>query len=275
MKNTIKIYAAYMPKFNAFCVSDKQVSDVIATGKIPEILLKDEVYSSLGGILTNAPVVGFLMGRESGYYSIDYNYAKSIAQSGVKLRLLTYENTTKQMMGLKGLILPGGAFPSPDYFYEDGIEEYKPNSRYEAYQTAIITARQYNIPILGICAGAQIIACILGGRLLRDVKQHTNIIHKSQLHIAHWVFILPGSPLSNMFHAKSIMTNSRHREAVKSNLPEGLELYAVAEDGIPEAWGSVAKKILCVQWHPEDFAAEGHKEMQEIYNWLAKQIVNQ
>lgn len=275
MKNTIKIYVAYMPKFNAFCVSDKQVSDAIATGKTPEILLKDEDYSSLGGILTDAPVVGFLMGRESGYYSIDYNYAKSIAQSGVRLKLLTYEKTAEQMHGIDGLILPGGAFSSPDHFYEDGIEEYKPNPRYEAYQTAVITARQRNIPILGICAGAQMIACILGGRLYRDVKQHTNIIHKSSFHVAHWVSILPGNPLSNMFHAKNIMTNSRHREALKSDIPSGLNLYAVAEDGIPEAWGSEEKKLLCVQWHPEDFAAEGHKEMQEIYNWLPKQIVNQ
>ena len=272
--DTIKIYAAYMPKFNAYCVSDEQVSKVVATGKTPEILLKDDDYSSLGGCSINAITVGFLMGRESGYYSIDYNYAKSIAQSGVRLKLLTYEKTVEQMHGIDGLILPGGAFSSPDHFYEDGIEEYNPNPRYEAYQTAIITARQRNIPILGICAGAQMIACILGGRLHRDVKQHTNIIHKSQLHIAHWVSLLPGNPLSKMFHAKNIMTNSRHREALKSELPAGIELYAVAEDGIPEAWGSEEKKILCIQWHPEDFAAEGNKEMQGIYNWLAQKASN-
>lgn len=270
MKNTIRLFAAYMPKFNAYCVSDKQVSDAIATGKTPEILLKDEDYTALGNKSLKAPVVGFLMCRESGYYSIDYNYAKSIAQSGVKLRLLTYEKTVQQMMGLNGLILPGGSFSSPDYFYEDGKEEYKPNSRYEAYQTAFIIARQHNIPILGICAGAQIMACILGGQLDRDVKQHTNIIHKSPLHLAHWVSLLPGNPLSKMFHSKSFLTNSRHREALKSNIPSGLDLYAVAEDGIPEAWGCEEKKLLCVQWHPEDFAAEGNFSMQEIYNWLAR-----
>ncbi len=28
------------------------------------------------------------------------------------------------------------------------------------------------------------------------------------------------------------------------------------------------KNILCIQWHPEDFAAKGDKKMQSIYNWL-------
>lgn len=27
---------------------------------------------------------------------------------------------------------------------------------------------------------------------------------------------------------------------------------------------------MCIQWHPEDFAAKGDKPMQNIYNWLAK-----
>lgn len=272
MENTIKIYAAYMPKFNAYCISDKSISEVLATGKIPEVLIKDDDYSSLGGCSVNAATVGFLMGRECGYYSIDYNYAKSIAKSGVKLRLLTYEKVSRQMHGLDGLILPGGAFSSPDFFYNDKKEEYKHNSRYEAYETTIIRSRQKNIPMLGICAGAQMIAAVLGGRLYRNVAEYTETSHKTRELKAHSVTILPGNPLTRIFNRKKIITNSRHKEALNPNIPFSLALYAIAEDGIPEAWGSEEKKILCVQWHPEDFAVEDNKEMQEIYNWLPKQI---
>ena len=176
------------------------------------------------------------------------------------------------MENIDALILPGGAFSSPDFFYDDNIEEYTPNNRYEAYETAIIVALQKKIPILGICAGAQMVAAVMGGRLSRNIQQYTEINHKTKALDAHEVTILPGNPLSEIFPNKKIVTNSRHKEGLNPNVPFSLSIYAVAEDGIPEAWGNKRKKILCVQWHPEDFAAEGNQDMQGIYNWLVKQI---
>lgn len=41
------------------------------------------------------------------------------------------------------------------------------------------------------------------------------------------------------------------------------------QKGIPEAWGDADKNELFNQWHPEDFAAEGDKTMQNIYDWHA------
>ena len=271
----IKIYAEYMPQFNAYCVSDKKIKEITSQEKIPEIYLKDQDILDLGGTKSsNAPLVGFLMGRETGYFSIDYNYAKSIMNSQVRLRLLTYEYTPQQMSGIKGLILPGGAFSSPDRFYADGQEEYVPNDRYLAYRLAISVASEKRLPMLGICAGAQMIAAFFEIHLYRDISKHTNIIHKTAERNAHSVTILPKNPLTKIFGQKKIVTNSRHKEGLNPDIPFQLEIYAIAEDGIPEAWGSKTKKILCIQWHPEDFAAEGNKEMQEIYNWLPKQIAN-
>ena len=114
------------------------------------------------------------------------------------------------------------------------------------------------------------IAGALGGKLYRNVAEYTDIMHKTKEHLAHNVIILPGNPLSRIFVKKRIVTNSRHREALNPNVPFELTLYAVAEDGIPEAWGNEKRKILCIQWHPEDFAVEGYSEMQRIYNWLAQ-----
>lgn len=273
--DTIKIYAEYIPQFHAYCVSDEKIQEVISQGKIPEIYLKNEYITALGGNSVNSPLVGFLMGRETGYYSIDYNYAKCIIKSGVRLKLLTYEYTPQQMSGLKGLILPGGAFSSPDRFYCDNKKEYVPNDRYVAYRLAISRAEAEGLPMLGICAGAQMIACFYDGCLYRNVSEYTDIIHKSKESRAHNVIILPGNPLSRIFVKKRIMTNSRHREALNPNVPFELTLYAVAEDGIPEAWGSEKEKILCIQWHPEDLAVEGNKAMQEIYNWLAKKAAKE
>ena len=50
-----------------------------------------------------------------------------------------------------------------------------------------------------------------------------------------------------------------------------MKIYATALDGTPEAWGNAEKHLLCIQWHPEDFAAIGDKRMQKIYDWIAEE----
>ncbi len=271
--DTIKIYAEYMPQFHAYCVKEDIIKEAISLGKVPDIYLKNEDFTALGGKPLNTPLIGFLMGKKAEYYFIGYNYAKSIVTSNVRLKLLTYENTSQQMSGINGLILPDGIFSCPDFLYNDNKEEYHPNSRYEAYETAIIKATQINLPMLGICMGGQIIAGILGGRLYRDVSLYTNILHRSKEQWAHFIRILPHNPLAKLFISKIIKVNSRHIGALNPHIPFGLEIYAISEDGIPEAWGSEEKNILCIQWHPEDFAVEGNKTMQKIYNWLAQKAV--
>lgn len=266
----------FREKFNAFCVSDQIVNQATADGCVPFIQLLNEDCIDLGGKFpNNAPFIGFLLGREKGFYSIDYNYAKAIVQSGINIRFLTYENVAEQMDGLCGLILPGGAFSSPDDFYADGQKLYEPNTRYEAYETAVRTAEKQNMPILGICAGAQMIAGLHGMHLWRDTQGKTQLQHKTKDVFAHVVYIRPNNMLRHLLKAEAVTTNSRHKEAVVPNLSSSdLQIYATASDGIPEAWGNEEKNILCIQWHPEDFAANGVKKMQAIYDWLAQKAIN-
>lgn len=270
------ITLSFREEFNAFCVSDQIVNHAVGNGFVPFIRLRKEHYIALCGKTTeDAPLIGFLLGREKGFYSIDYNYAKAIVQSGVNIRFLTYENVAEQMKDLCGLILPGGAFSSPDDFYADEQRQklYEPNPRYEAYETAIRTAEKQNMPILGICAGAQMIAGLHGMRLWRDIQGKTHLQHKNKNAAAHIVYIKPETVLRHLLDTKTIITNSRHKEAVvpkSASSSSDLQIYALANDGIPEAWGNEEKNILCIQWHPEDFAAHGNQPMQNIYNWLAQ-----
>lgn len=269
--NSTKLYLTYMSEFNAFCIAD----DVIAANPKAEVLFRKNDYSKLGRVIfEDKPLIGFLLGREKGFYSIDYNYAKAIVQSGVNIRFLTYENIAEQMSGLHGLILPGGAFSSPDRFYMDGQELYEPNRRYEAYETAIRTAENLGIPILGICAGAQMIAALHGMRLYRNVHSLTDVNHKSRELAAHNVEINQNSMLGQILGCRQILTNSRHNEAVRTDIPSDLIVCAKASDGIAEAWENEKKGILCIQWHPEDFAAKGITQMQAIYDWLAVKALN-
>ena len=220
-----------------------------------------------------------MLGRDENYYTIDYNYARAILQSGVNIRFLTYSACTEQMNGIHGLILPGGRFPSPEQFYCDAAPNAstKHEPRAAAYLNCIAEALKEHLPMLGICAGAQMIGGVLGMKMYRNTKQYTNtdIEHKTKILDAHKVLIKNPSPLHDILQTEEIETNSRHTESMLPYASDSkLTIYARTEDNIPESWGNAEKNILCIQWHPEDFAANGDISMQRIYNWLAQQAQN-
>ena len=273
---TKQIYLNYLSKFNAFGISDNNIEKLEKENITPIVSLDDNAYKRLDcdKPSPNAPTVAFLLGREKEHYTIDWNYAKAIAQSGVNIRFLTYKDNVSQMENIDGLILPGGSFVSPNEFYTDPNKKIaeKPGSRSYAYITSIMEAEKNNIPMLGICAGAQMIAGMHGMRLYRDLKTYTNtnLEHKTKELEAHIVTIREDTPLFNLIGQHKVETNSRHREALMNNdYISDLKIYATSNDSTPEAWGNEEKNILCIQWHPEDFAARGDKSMQNIYNWIA------
>ena len=270
MKKNVNL--EFLPEYNAYGISDEKMAAFAKEGITPILQLSDEDYTQLANEepLANQPIVGFLMGREKGYYTIDMPYAKAIAQSGVRPRFLTYNENLAQMDGIDGLILPGGSFDSPKEFYVDPQKvDSTPGTRAYAYITSIMKAEKEGIAILTICAGSQIIGGMHGMKMYPNLGEYTNtsLEHKTKELEAHDVFIYPDTPLAKILGEGHIKTNSRHREAMMPNdKMSDLKIYASTADGIPEAWGNEEKNILCIQWHPEDFAAQGDTKMQKIYD---------
>lgn len=278
--HTQSVTLEYLPQYEAYGISDEQINLFEKQNIIPLISLAPQDIEQLADTpKDNKPTVAFLLGRDENYYTIDYNYARAILQSGVNIRFLTYSACTEQMSGIHGLILPGGRFPSPEQFYCDAAPQTsaKYEARAKAYLDCITTALQQNLPMLGICAGAQMIGGMLGMKMYRNTKQYTNtdIEHKTKILDAHKVLIKKPSPLFDLLQTEEIETNSRHTESMLPYASDSkLTIYARTEDNVPEAWGNAEKHILCIQWHPEDFAANGDISMQRIYNWLAQQAQN-
>lgn len=265
------LYLAYEPQFNAYVISDEKVNQIIAQGNFPVILFPWDEVQELGlDYDADAPTIGFLLGREKGHYSIDYNYAKAICMAGGRIMGLTYTQVETQMAEIDGLVLPGGAFVSPDEFYATRVNSpEQPSLRSKAYIEAIRVAEENAIPILGICAGAQMVAGVHGMKLYRNLNEtRSSIEHKTSEVNAHQVIIYPATPL-RAWLGKELTVNSRHREGViPDDKNSDLDIYAISSDCIPEAWGNMDDGILCVQWHPEDFAVAGNEKMLSIYKWL-------
>lgn len=278
--HTQSVTLEYLPQYEAYGISDEKINVFEKQNIIPFISLAPQDIEQLADASKdNKPTVAFLLGRDENYYTIDYNYARAILQSGVNIRFLTYSSCAEQMNGIHGLILPGGRFPSPEQFYCDAAlnasTKYEP--RAAAYLNCINTALKEHLPMLGICAGAQIIGGVLGMKMYRNTKQYTNtdIEHKTKILDAHKVLIKNPSPLYDILQTEEIETNSRHTESMLPYASDSkLTIYARTEDNIPESWGNDEKNILCIQWHPEDFAANGDISMQRIYNWLAQKALS-
>ncbi len=278
--HTQSVTLEYLPQYEAYGISDEKINVFEKQNIIPFISLAPQDIEQLADASKdNKPTVAFLMGRDENYYTIDYNYARAILQSGVNIRFLTYSSCAEQMNGIHGLILPGGRFPSPEQFYCDAAlnasTKYEP--RAAAYLNCIAEALKEHLPMLGICAGAQMIGGVLGMKMYRNTKQYTNtdIEHKTKILDAHKVLIKNPSPLYDILQTEEIETNSRHTESMLPYASDSkLTIYARTEDNIPESWGNAEKNIMCIQWHPEDFAANGDISMQRIYNWLAQKALN-
>lgn len=295
-----KYYLDYKPEFEAFCVEDAIISAFDYEGELPVLELSEGGYQMLGCAVpaAEAPTIGFLMGRDVNCFSAGKNYVLALAKTGMNIRFLTYKHCKQQLEACDGLCLPGGAFPSPERYYTDPRqkpnrrEKTYPSVRSRAYVECIDYAIEHDIPVLGICAGAQMIAGEFGLKLYRNQDYlETPLRHKSSAPAAHRLHVFPDNPLSLILKGgDEMMINSRHNEMLapvkvqrefwahdhkkayeKVELP--MDIYAEANDGVPEAWGREDLFILCVQWHPEDMAAAGDELMQGIFQWLADAIV--
>lgn len=144
-KQTVSLQ--FLPEYNAYGISDKEVKKLTDRNIIPILELSNEALQELAPdteVRKGGPVVAFLMGREKGHYTVDMPYLKAMAQSGASLRFLTYNENLDQMDDINGLILPGGAFDSPNEFYTDPLKPNgsRPGTRSHAYTSSIMKAEK-------------------------------------------------------------------------------------------------------------------------------------
>ena len=290
---TKTIYLEYLEEFKSFGIPKKEIEELKKQGIVADIRFHKELYENKS---TDRPTVGFLLGQDKGdngeeYYTIGLTYAQAALSTGAEIKFLDYESSYQQMKGCDGVILPGGAFDNPEDFFIDGKDMGgKEGKRFFAYKAAITEAHRNHKPMLGICAGAQMIGALLGNmKMYRSIEKEVSkkTVHKPKAETdvrIHGLKLIKGTPIYDIMGLASdedkIMINSRHNQAMVhpalQDYVEGtplvkMDMYAVSDaDGIPEIWGNETAGILCVQGHPEDLAAMGNQKMQRLYNYIAK-----
>lgn len=183
---------------------------------------------------------------------------------GLPVALPYVEEAMENFLSLcHGLILPGGTYPFPEQLYElDAVPNKKNNLRYQFEAKFTRCALNSKIPLLGICAGMQIIAAVKGATFYRDVRTElpTDIDHLNASPAetpAHDISVIPETLLRRVLKVDRLKVNTAHKEAIRGNF-SNLTISARAPDGVIEGI-EIPNHHFCigVQWHPEFFARKG------------------
>ena len=197
--------------------------------------------------------------------ALGMTYVRAIEAAGampVVMPPLAVSDVPALLQRLDGLVLSGGPDLAPAaYDAKPHAELGATEPDLDAFEYAVAReAVRLELPILGICRGAQALNVARGGTLhqhLPDVVG-TAIAHRQTQdgrHPTHRVDVLPGSKLAEILGTTRLDVNSFHHQAV-DRLGSGLHACAWAPDGTIEGIEDLELPFLvAVQWHAETLVA--------------------
>ncbi|NGM16439.1 hypothetical protein GMI70_00165 [Eggerthellaceae bacterium zg-893] len=248
------------------------------------------------------PLVGIVPTHLPGEASLRlpdrYNHAV-IAAGGTPLVLpIVDEHSVYEALFplLDAFILTGGQDIDPARYnetvqpggtLEQTLSEFTP-AREELEACVLRYAHAFDVPLLGICRGMQVINVFFGGSLFVDLEQQhplptcaldgvapdetLDLLERQPIEhwqkkayevATHFVDVAPTSKLGRLLKADRMPVNSMHHQGVRTVAPR-FEPVAYATDGLVEAIECPRYRFMMgVQWHPEFFA--GDKSMGRLF----------
>lgn len=213
------------------------------------------------------------------------SYRRAVEEAGGTVLALAVPRPEDDPRGLltslDALLLPGGGDVDPSLYGQrptpwlEGLDRPLDDWEKVVVQTFVKTRR----PILGICRGHQIMNVLRGGTLYQDLPRQrglrAGVVHRAdagggRTKVAlHRIHIRRGTLLHSLLGVDSVVTNSRHHQAVRRLAP-GLRVTATSNDGVVEALeGSRGLTLLAVQFHPERMRQEDAR-FRRLFTWLVR-----
>ena len=225
------------------------------------------------------PLIGVSANLMNGNSAVRFAYTQAIMQTGGIPVILPIETNPKVLLktieSLDGLVVTGGGDIDPIFLDEPPHPNLGTVSKErDIYDiTLIYHAVTRQMPLLCICRGHQLLNVAMGGDLWQDIVEQCDLAKTIHDQIeareipTHLVEIEKDSYLSQLLGETKIKTNSFHHQAVRSVAP-GFRAVAQTADGVNEAIEFIdyPKRIISVQWHPEDMAAANDKTMMKFFS---------
>jgi putative glutamine amidotransferase len=168
------------------------------------------------------------------------------------------------------MVIGGGSDISPEHYGGTLSGKVKHDPERDDLEIRWIKkALRDNVPMLGICRGAQLINVVHGGNLYDDIRHlRKKTYNRPGLLPTKQVFIAAESKLRDLLDKPKLRVNSLHHQAVH-DVGRDLKIVAHDLDDIPQAIESTGEhQLLGVQWHPE-YLFYVSSELR-IFRWLVK-----
>ncbi|HHU55788.1 MAG TPA: type 1 glutamine amidotransferase [Acholeplasmataceae bacterium] len=185
---------------------------------------------------------------------INERYLTPIIKKGFNTIILSLDNPNlEEILELcDGFVVAGGSDINPIYYQQVNNGESKDvdESIDKLDQAVVLHAVKNKKPLLGICRGHQAINVFLGGTLKQDIgTSHQNTTHDVNSSLNRYLKF-----------PERFKTNSYHHQIIEK-IADDLEIIAISDDGIIEAFIHKVLPIISFQWHPE-------KDIQDENNQL-------
>jgi putative glutamine amidotransferase len=192
------------------------------------------------------PTVVLLLGRED-----PAPYERWLADGGARVRTLTGAQAGLDLAGADALVLGGSETDVHPGLYGEPVGEHVRHTdltRHLRDLAALRHALATDLPVLGVCSGAQLVNVLHGGTLHQDLPTSgfSTLDHRD----GHAVATADGTLARRLLGGRPAVV-SEHHQAVKG-LGRGLRVTSQAPDGLYEALEVPGHRFaLGVQWHPE------------------------
>ncbi|MDB2550371.1 gamma-glutamyl-gamma-aminobutyrate hydrolase family protein [Rickettsiales bacterium] len=211
------------------------------------------------------PIIGIILDwQESGsfsdfpHFALRIHYSEAIILGGGLPFMIPYSQTDlidEYLQQIDGLLAPGGFYAMPNDWYinNQDVSPYDLTPRFEFESNILSKAIALNKPILGICGGMQVIAGLMGCKLIPDIKKYINSnIEHFGFAQDHKMIINDNTILKKIIGKNQIMINSDHNEAI-IEVNNNVVISGQAIDGIIEAIELNDKDfVIGLQGHPEN-----------------------
>lgn len=161
---------------------------------------------------------------------------------------------------IDGLLLSGGDDVDPFTYGHEDAGSIGADRAVDDWEIELVQrARRRLVPTLAICRGMQVLNVAHGGTLRQHIWAEgtphpplDGLTPDEVLAGGHAVGLTPSGRLAAIYGTTSLDVNSIHHQAI-DDVGDGLEVEAVASDGVIEAVGSTDPSwwSVGVQWHPE------------------------